>query len=114
MHDEPSKDICTLRKLLSLRRFEIFEVFIPALVGTCICTYPTDVKWFFTYVAVFDHIRSLLLCILLCSYFDTYGSIPELNDDDSEKKFTIMRKVTESSTIHKGDNTECLLVTLLL
>ena len=60
----------------------------------------------FTCVAVFDHIRSLFLCILLCSYFDTYGSIPELNDDDSEKKFTIMRKVTESSTIHKGDNTE--------
>ena len=47
----------------------------------------------------------LKVIILLFSYFETYGSIPELNDDHSEKKFTIMRKVTDSSTIHKGDNT---------
>ena len=56
----------------------------------------------------FLDIRKSTCCyyvILLFSYFETCGSIPELNDDHSEKKFTIMRKVTDSSTIHKGDNT---------
>ena len=40
----------------------------------------------------------------LCSYFETYGCIPELNNDHSEK-FTAMRKVSDISTVHKGDNT---------
>ena len=31
------------------------------VLGTCMCAYTTDVKWYFKYVAVFDHIRSLLL-----------------------------------------------------
>ena len=42
---------------------------------------------------------------MLCSYFETYGCIPELNDDHSEEKFRAMRKVSDISTVHKGDVT---------
>ena len=44
---------------------------------------------------------------MLCNYFETYGCIPELNDDYSEEKFRAMRKVSDISTVHKGDNTLC-------
>ena len=47
----------------------------------------------------------IFIVLLLCSYFETYGCIPELNDDHSEEKFTAMRKVSDISTVHKGDNT---------
>ena len=47
----------------------------------------------------------VIVAITSCSYFETYGSIPELNDDDTEEKFTAMRKVADISTVHKGDNT---------
>lgn len=48
-----------------------------------------------------------LYCVL-CSYFETYGCIPELNDDHSDEKFTAMRIVSDVSTVHKGDNTLCV------
>ena len=50
----------------------------------------------------------LTVVIVLCSYFETYGSIPELNDDHTEEKFTTMRKVTDISTVHKGEDTSCV------
>ena len=50
----------------------------------------------------------IFIVLLLCSYFETYGCIPELNDDHSEEKFTAMRKVSDISTVHKGDNTLCV------
>ena len=39
MHYEISKDIFTLRRLYNLRRFEIFEGFVPALVCMYACIY---------------------------------------------------------------------------
>ena len=55
------------------------------------------------YVAVLRTF-GIFIVLLLCSYFETYGCIPELNDDHSEEKFTAMRKVSDISTVHKGDN----------
>ena len=55
----------------------------------------------------------VIVAITSCSYFETYGSIPELNDDDTEEKFTAMRKVADISTVHKGDNTSCVYRSLL-
>jgi len=49
------------------------------------------------------------------SYFETYGSIPELNDVHTKEKFIAMRKVTDITTVHKGDdNIMCVHIWLLM
>ena len=37
-----------------------------------------------------------MMYYMLCSYFETYGCIPELNDNHDEEKFRAMRKSVTS------------------
>ena len=87
---------------------------VVTYIPICICIQQMLNSYLHNSVIVFDHIRSLLLYCCVAILGHIHSLKPELNDDDSDKKFTIMKSVTDSSIMHKGDNTECLLVTILL
>ena len=73
-------------------------------INTNIILYVAVLHYFYTQDSC-DLTFGIFIVLLLCRYFETYGCIPELNDDHSEEKFTAMRKVSDISTVHKGDNT---------